>query len=126
MDESKANSDNSNVDTANETASAAKQINLKVQIGHVYSVKRQDGEWYPAEVLEKRELKGKSIEYFVHFENCNRLLFVYLSLNINYENLSQLIKDLTSGLKLIESMLQGEKFYPRMRLNSPMSSQSVK
>lgn len=74
MDESKANSDNSNVDTANETASAAKQINLKVQIGHVYSVKRQDGEWYPAEVLEKRELKGKSIEYFVHFENFDKRL----------------------------------------------------
>lgn len=92
MDESKANSDNSNPETtaSNETTSAVKQTNLKVQIGHVYSVKRQDGEWYPAEVLEKRELKGKSIEYFVHFENCKPVWWLFdfsmniWSLKINY------------------------------------------
>ena len=71
MDELK--SDNSN-DALNETID--KKINSKLQIGHVYSVKRQDGEWYPAEVLEKRELKGKPTEFFVHFENCN-LIFLF-------------------------------------------------
>lgn len=40
------------------------------QIGRTYNVKRLDGQWVPADVLEKRELKGKPIEYFVHFENC--------------------------------------------------------
>lgn len=42
------------------------------QIGHVYSAKRLDGEWHPAEVLETRinEAKAKKVEYFVHFENC--------------------------------------------------------
>ena len=40
------------------------------KVGRVYSVKRLDGEYFNAEVLEKRELKGKPVEYFVHFENC--------------------------------------------------------
>jgi hypothetical protein len=42
------------------------------QIGHFYSVQRiTDGQWLPAVVLEKREIKSKQIEYFVHFDNCN-------------------------------------------------------
>ena len=41
------------------------------KVGRIYSVKRLDGEYFNAEVLEKRELKGKPVEYFVHFENCN-------------------------------------------------------
>jgi len=40
------------------------------QIGSVYSVQRIDGIWLPAEILEKRELKGKPVEYFIHFESC--------------------------------------------------------
>lgn len=41
------------------------------RVGHVYSVKRLDGEWWSAEVLETRvnETKSKRVEYFVHFEN---------------------------------------------------------
>lgn len=41
-------------------------------IGRIYSVQRIDSQWIPAEVLEKREIKNKPVEYFVHFENCNR------------------------------------------------------
>lgn len=50
----------------------AKVANLKPQIGRIYKVKRLDGQWHSAEVLEKRELKDKPTEYFVHFENCNK------------------------------------------------------
>lgn len=41
------------------------------QVGRVYRVKRLDGEWWSAEVLETRtkENKSKRVEYFVHFEN---------------------------------------------------------
>ena len=52
-----------------------------IKVGHVYSVKRIDDEWCPAEVLETRVLKSKQIEYFVHFENSkNRFypLLIYL------------------------------------------------
>ena len=46
---------------------------IALQIGHFYSVQRiTDGQWLPAVVLEKRELKSKQIEYFVHFENCKQ------------------------------------------------------
>ena len=40
-----------------------------IKIGHVYSVKRLDGEYCAAEVLETRTLKSNQTEYFVHFEN---------------------------------------------------------
>ena len=42
-------------------------------IGRIYSVQRIDSQWIPAEVLEKREIKNKPVEYFVHFENSNSL-----------------------------------------------------
>jgi hypothetical protein len=45
------------------------------QIGCIYSVQRIDGIWLPAEILEKRELKGKPVEYFIHFENCKQIIF---------------------------------------------------
>jgi len=44
------------------------------QIGSVYSVQRIDGIWLPAEILEKRELKGKPVEYFIHFESSDKRL----------------------------------------------------
>jgi len=47
-----------------------------IKIGHMYSVKRLDGEYCPAEVLETRTLKSNQTEYFVHFEN-SRPFFVY-------------------------------------------------
>lgn len=42
------------------------------QIGQIYLVKRIDEKWLPAEILETRqnEIRGKRVEYFVHFENC--------------------------------------------------------
>lgn len=43
----------------------------EIKIGQIYSVKRIDGEWCPAEVLETRILKSQRVEYFVHFENSN-------------------------------------------------------
>ena len=47
------------------------KVNVKPCLGRMYNVKRLDGQWCPAEVLEKRDLKnGQSVEYFVHFENC--------------------------------------------------------
>lgn len=48
--------------------------NQQPKIGRVYNVKRLDGQWFPAEVLEKREFKGKPVEYFVHFENSDKRL----------------------------------------------------
>ncbi len=54
--------------------------NLKPQIGRIYSVQRLDGKWMPAEVLEKRELKGKATEYFVHFENSDKRLDEWICL----------------------------------------------
>ncbi len=62
-----------------ETKTIANKCLLPI-VGRVYSVKRIDGEWFSAEVLEKRELKGKPVEYFVHFENCKiplKLLNLY-------------------------------------------------
>lgn len=50
------------------------ELDVKLpQVGRVYSVRRLDGEWWSAEVLETRtnENKEKRVEYFVHFENCN-------------------------------------------------------
>ena len=49
------------------------------QIGQSYSVQRIDGQWLSAVVLEKRELKSKPVEYFVHFENSKlKFLFFFL------------------------------------------------
>jgi hypothetical protein len=40
------------------------------QVGQTFNVKRLDGEWFTAEVLETRVSdKEKTTEYFVHFEN---------------------------------------------------------
>lgn len=50
------------------------------QIGRVYSVKRLDGEWWSAEVLETRETKSKRVEYFVHFENLDKRLDEWIDL----------------------------------------------
>jgi len=50
------------------------------KVGRVYSVKRLDGEYFNAEVLEKRELKGKPVEYFVHFENFDKRLDEWIDL----------------------------------------------
>ena len=49
-------------------------------VGHVYSVKRLDGEWAPAELLEMRhnELNKSTLEYYVHFENCLSRYFLFL------------------------------------------------
>ena len=47
--------------------------NSYIKIGHSYSVKRLDGEYCPAEVLEIRTLSPNQVEYFVHFENSNSL-----------------------------------------------------
>lgn len=54
------------------TTTTTLQSTISPQIGHVYSAKRLDGEWHPAEVLETRlnDVKSKRTEYFVHFENC--------------------------------------------------------
>jgi hypothetical protein len=50
---------------------SSSSVRFAPKIGSLYSVRRLDGQYFPAEILEKRELKGKSIEYFVHFENRN-------------------------------------------------------
>ncbi|CAF0853804.1 unnamed protein product [Brachionus calyciflorus] len=55
----------------------ANESDTKVpQVGQVYSVKRLDGEWWSAEVLETRvnEARSKSVEYFVHFEGLDKRL----------------------------------------------------
>jgi hypothetical protein len=55
------------------------------QIGCIYSVQRIDGIWLPAEILEKRELKGKPVEYFIHFENCKQIIIlIQVSINLNF------------------------------------------
>ena len=51
----------------------------EIKIGHMYSVKRLDGEYCSAEVLETRTLKSNQIEYFVHFENSLWFCFTYFS-----------------------------------------------
>ncbi len=55
-------------------------VSLRPQVGRMYSVRRLDGQWLPAEVLEKRELKGKATEYFVHFENSDKRLDEWICL----------------------------------------------
>jgi hypothetical protein len=52
-----------------------------IKIGHTYCVKRLDGEYCPAEVLETRTLKSNQIEYFVHFENSKLFSFILFSNN---------------------------------------------
>ena len=75
-----------NKTTENEESNALKQNDkLNPQIGRIYSVQRVDGQWIPADVLEKRELKGKPIEFFVHFENCK--FFIQLNLNTKLINI---------------------------------------
>ncbi len=50
----------------------------EIKIGHMYSVKRLDGEYCSAEVLETRTLKSNQIEYFVHFENSLFIFYLFL------------------------------------------------
>lgn len=58
-------------------------INTQPEVGNIYSVKRLDGEYIPAELLEIRcnELKGGSLEYFVHFENTDKRLDEWVDLD---------------------------------------------
>ena len=51
-----------------------------IKIGHSYSVKRLDGEYCPAEVLEMRTLSPNQVEYFVHFENSKSLQILNLKI----------------------------------------------
>jgi histone acetyltransferase MYST1 len=57
-----------------DSAAEGSSNTIVIKIGHVYSVKRIDGEWYPAEVLETRNVKPMQTEYFVHFENMDKRL----------------------------------------------------
>ena len=68
---------NENKEADNEVGlSVSSSESLNLEIGKMYSVKRVTGEWHSAEVLEKRELKSKQIEYFVHFENCKNFAII--------------------------------------------------
>lgn len=67
--------ENKTVENEDSTAKQQQNDKLNPQIGHMYSVQRVDGQWMSAEVLEKRELKNKPVEYFVHFENSNMNYF---------------------------------------------------
>ena len=56
---------------------------MQPQIGNIYSVQRLDGEFLPAELLEIRqnELNDGIIEYFVHFENTDKRLDEWVSID---------------------------------------------
>ena len=61
----------SSSECSNSESTAQATVITNPVVGHIYIVKRLDGECLPAEVLETREVgKEKRIEYFVHFENC--------------------------------------------------------
>jgi hypothetical protein len=76
--EKKSNSELNGSDSNDSSTNSASSI----KVGGIYSVKRLDGEWVSAEVLETRinELKGKTLEYFVHFENSKSLIFFLILL----------------------------------------------
>ena len=47
----------------------------KVEVGGTYMVRRGEGTWCHAEIIQKRLTdSGKEYEYYVHYENHNRRL----------------------------------------------------
>jgi histone acetyltransferase MYST1 len=62
---------------------AIEALTLIPLIGNIYSVRRVDEQWLPAEVLLTRinELKDKCTEYFVHFENSDKRLDEWVTLD---------------------------------------------
>ncbi|RNA43804.1 histone acetyltransferase KAT8-like [Brachionus plicatilis] len=74
----------SNETKAEASCECSNESDVKLpQVGRVYSVKRLDGEWWSAEVLETRanENKAKRVEYFVHFENMDKRLDEWIEID---------------------------------------------
>lgn len=66
------------------TTSASAEVDERSRIGRTYMVRRLNGQWLPAEILETRhvESRGNRLEYFVHFENRKPTVFLLIHLSM--------------------------------------------